>query len=101
MNTLLQEIENQGNYQIAMAGGFGHNVLVTGETSVADRLYFCVYANEDSVISYENGLKNTNNGDATVTSLSIEKTETVVLGVVKNINVVSGKVMGHLISVTK
>ena len=96
-----QETEYQSNFQKASSGGFGHNIISGGQTSPTGSLYHAIYVIDDSVISYDNGIKSNNDGDTSVTSLFLKRNAIVIVGVVKNIQVTTGNIMAHLISKTK
>ena len=95
----LQEIEYQSNFQKASSGGFGHNILTEGQTSPAGNLYHAIYVIDDSVISYDNGIKSSNDGDTSVSTLFLKRNATIIVGIIKNIQVLSGDIMAHLISI--
>lgn len=90
-----------GYFQTASTGGYGHNILSTGQTSVSGRKYHAIQVIEDCEIGYSNAIEgNVNNGDATVSGLVLTAGTVIVLGVVKDISVVSGKIIAHLITAT-
>ena len=90
--------ENAFIYSNATLGIYGTKVLSSGETSDAAHEFLAVTAVEDSVISYvKSSTTYTTYGDATVTNLSISNGLTLILGTVKTINVVSGKIVANLI----
>ena len=97
----LQETEYQSNFQKASSGGFGHNVLLEGQTSPTGNIYHALYVIDDCVISYDNAIKSSNDGDLTVSALFLKRNAVVIVGVIKNIQVTTGSVMAHLISIPK
>jgi hypothetical protein len=97
---LPETTENAFLYRNATLGVFGHKILVTGNTSDAAHEFVGVTAVEDSVISYVKAdtFDFDTYGDATVTSLAVSNGLTLMLGSIKTLNVVSGKVVAYLIN---
>jgi hypothetical protein len=86
-------------YQNATLGVYGKNILAAGATSADGRKYIAVTATEVSVISYDNAIApEYTYGDASVANLEIAAGMTVILGVIKNVHVISGNVIANLIS---
>tara|TARA_R110000822_G_scaffold33849_1_gene96142 strand:- start:136 stop:441 length:306 start_codon:yes stop_codon:yes gene_type:complete len=99
MSQTSEIIENSPVYQNASLGIYGHKVFTTGQTSSAAHEFLAITAIEDSVVSYDKAdVQFQTYGDDSVTSLSITAGMVLVLGVIKNINVVSGKVLANLIT---
>ncbi len=81
----------QTNYQKASLGVNGQRVITT--SSIEDETFIAFTSTEDTVVSYElNENEHGERGDSVVTNLSLPP-GIVVVGLIKNIVVTSGKVI--------
>lgn len=88
----------EANFQIASQGGFGHNMISTGTSSVAGRIYFAVEAQGECTISYNKyDLPFNTDGDASVAGLVIKDGASMVLGAVTDIAVTGGTLKANLV----
>lgn len=95
-------------YEISSLGLYGHNIVISGEFTPANRVYNSVKCIAGCAIDYveaypDNLPKIKDNTDSTITGLSLIAGETYILGCVKDIAVsgIGGKIVAHLISITE
>tara|TARA_R110000803_G_scaffold97804_3_gene165911 strand:- start:362 stop:661 length:300 start_codon:yes stop_codon:yes gene_type:complete len=94
-----QIVSISNNFKNACLGIYGHKVLLAGETSNDLHEFVAVTAIEDSVISYNKSVVEFETyGDNSVSSLEIKTGMTLILGSIKNVNVVSGKIFANLLT---
>ena len=94
-----QIVEIENNFRNASLGIYGTKILIPGGLSDPKHHFIGITATEDSVIDYVKAdVQFPTFGDSSVTSLSILGGMTVCLGVIKNVNVQSGKVIANLIT---
>jgi hypothetical protein len=92
-------IDYQNVYQNASLGMYGNKIYTTGMTSDPLHGFISVTAIEDSTISYaKTEVHFETYGDATVVNLEILAGMTLAVGVIKNLNVATGKVFANLIT---
>ena len=83
----------------ALLGFFGTKVIAEGQTSHPDHEFLIVTATAKSVINYEAvDIEFPTYADDVVEGLTLEAGMSVNLGVIKNIEVQSGNVIGNLIN---
>ena len=81
----MKTFNHQATYQQASLGGYGHNIVSEGETTPSTKVYFSIQALEDSVVSYDSDLQNSE-GDSSVTDLVLKSGISIVLGKAKPFN---------------
>tara|TARA_R110000822_G_scaffold2062_3_gene9746 strand:- start:525 stop:842 length:318 start_codon:yes stop_codon:yes gene_type:complete len=105
MSTAINLPNYAKNFEISSLGLYGHNIILTGQTSATGRAYNAIQVISDCTISYVSAFpaKPFTNTDATVTALALTKGTTIILGCVKDIAVTgtNGKIIAHLISITE
>jgi hypothetical protein len=91
--------QNAVLYRNATLGVYGHKILETGNTPDPLHEFIAVTAIENSSISYvKSDTEFPTYGDATVTALDVTAGLTLILGPIKNLSVISGKVIANLIT---